>query len=140
MPQNAKPWNVLIAEDDFTCCQELIKQLREMAYLTITKDGEEALQSYEKSIKKKKPFNFILLDVTMPNKDGFEVLSVIRRHEEALRNPAHKPALVIMITAFKDSLMERYNMGWDEYITKPIDGKKLIEKMSKLFEARQNIS
>ncbi len=137
MLPNAKLWNVLIAEDDFTCCQELIKHLREAAYLTIAKDGEEALEVYEKSLKKKKPFNFLLLDVTMPNKDGFEVLNAIRRREETSGNPAHKPISVIMITAFKDSLMERYNMGWDEYITKPIDGKKLIEKMSKLFETRK---
>ena len=38
-----------------------------------------------------------------------------------------------MITAYKDSLMEKYNMGWDDFITKPIEKDKLIAHMKALI-------
>lgn len=122
-------WNVLIAEDDFKVYEQLIKDLRHLARCTIAQNGEETLLSYQKAIKEKKPFGFILLDVTMPKKNGFEVLKTIRAQEEAASRP---PCRIIMITTFKDSLMEIYNMGWDEYITKPVDGKKLVALMKKM--------
>ncbi len=37
-----------------------------------------------------------------------------------------------MITAYKDSLMEKYNMGWDDFITKPVDKDVLIKHMERL--------
>ena len=125
-------WNVLIAEDDSKAQETLLKTLRKVGHCVSVGNGSDALLAYQKAIKKKLPFDFILLDVTMPVLGGFDVLKAIRSEEEKNNVTAAKPARIIMITAYKDSLMEIYNMGWDEYITKPIDPKMLLSKMKQL--------
>ncbi len=127
-----KRWNILIAEDDLTARAELLKSLYLIAHCTTVANGQEAIKAYEKSLKRKQPFDFILLDVVMPITDGFDVLRTIRQHEEHQTKILPQTSRIIMITSFKDSLMEHYNMGWDEYITKPIDTNILIKKMAEL--------
>ncbi|HOW35547.1 MAG TPA: response regulator [Candidatus Omnitrophota bacterium] len=127
--ESARRWNILIAEDDLASRALLLKALSRRATCTVVENGEQAMETYRKAFKKKKAFDFILLDVTMPVADGFEVLRSIRKEEEE-KNLT--PSRIIMITAYKDSLMEHYNMGWDEYITKPVDTDRLIEKLEKL--------
>ncbi|MFH1359481.1 MAG: response regulator [Candidatus Omnitrophota bacterium] len=125
-------WNVLLAEDDLQARAELLKALSSVAVCTTVETGEKALEAYQKAIKKKKPFDFILLDITMPGPDGFEVLRSIRSFEETAKSKPVHPTRIIMVTAYKDSLMENYNMGWDEFITKPIETEKLIKRMQAL--------
>ena len=132
--ESSAKWSVLIAEDDLKTRAELLRALRTVAHCTTTGDGDEALEIYFKTAKKKKSFDFILLDITMPAVNGFDVLKNIREHEEV--SSFKKPTCIIMVTAYKDSLMTHYNMGWDAFITKPIDEKRLIEKMRALLVSR----
>ena len=133
--QTAQPpsWNILIAEDDLKIRAQLLKAFHHIAHCITVENGEEALKAYQKAIKKKQPFDFILLDVTMPNVNGFQVLKTVRANEENLENSSLKPARIIMITAYKDSLMENYNLGWDEYMTKPVNTEILIIKMKQMM-------
>lgn len=125
-------WNVLAVEDDFRTRIHLVKSLSKVARCQTAVNGEEALSLYHQSVRKNEPFDFIVLDVTIPLIDGFDVLKSIRKSEEEDTNLFKKPVKIIMLTAYKDSLMEMYNMGWDEYFTKPVDTKKLLSKMKEL--------
>jgi len=124
-------WNVLIAEDDFQNKKTLLDALKGRATCTDVSNGQEALDVYRDSLAKNIHFDFILLDVTMPKVDGFGVLKAIRFEEESLTSPK-KETFIVMITAYKDSLMEKYNMGWDDFITKPVDKNVLIKHMERL--------
>ncbi len=124
-------WKVLVAEDDAQNKKSLLSALNGVAEYTDVSTGKEALEAYQKSIKTNQLFDFILLDVTMPEMDGFETLKAIREEEE--RNSGSKEVRIIMITAYKDSLMEKYNMGWDDFITKPIEKDKLLAHMQALI-------
>ena len=128
-------WHVLIAEDDEKSAQHLKTTLNRLAKCQIVKNGQEAILTHQTFLEKNHPFDFILLDVTMPLLDGFEALKVIRAKEESKGGTSFKPAHIIMTTAYRDSLMERYNMGWDEYITKPVDPQRLIQKMKQMFKS-----
>ena len=128
-------WKVLVAEDDHSNQKKLLDALKGRAKCTLATTGQETLDVFQESIKRKKPFDFILLDVTMPKVDGFEVLKVIRTEEEKKQGKI-KEAIVMMITAYKDSLMEKYNMGWDDFITKPIEKDKLLKRMEDLESSR----
>lgn len=130
-----KLWRVLVAEDDLKYRAQLLKILRPLAQCVSVENGEQALMAYQKAIREKEPLDFVLLDVTMPLLDGFSVLKTIRANEETRNIPFFQHTRIFMITAYKDSLMEMYNMGWDEYITKPIDTEKLIAKMKKMMES-----
>lgn len=124
-------WKVLVAEDSLENRTPLLDGLKDVAECSIASTGKEALELYQKARKTKAPFDFILLDVTMPELDGFSVLKAIRA-EEGKEKKQKKESLIIMTTAYQDSLMEKYNMGWDDFITKPIDAKHLIDHMKAL--------
>ena len=122
-------WNVLIAEDDLNSRAQLLKALNHAAKCVVVDNGKQAIETYRKAIKKKSRFDFVLLDVSMPGPDGFEVLRAIRAEEEKNSAASLKPTRIIMVTSYRDSLMSMYNMGWDEYITKPVETDKLVLKM-----------
>lgn len=114
-------WNILIAEDNPEDAQRLIKGLGNAAKCRVMNNGHDALEAYKECIEQGSFLDFILLDVQMPRKNGFEILKSIRKMEEAYLSDSSKRSKIIMVTTFKDSLMENYNMGWDEFISKPID-------------------
>jgi len=123
-------WEVLIVEDNQKDCQRIVDGLKEKAQCTTTADGEKALEIYSKRQKENKPFDFILLDVDMPKQNGFQVLKTIRSLEE---DSPHETS-IIMVTTYKDSLLEHYNMGWDDFLTKPIDTSVLVNRMESIAE------
>jgi len=127
-------WNVLIVEDHPDHRQRLVDALENNAHCITCTNGDEAIEIFKQWQDQGKWFDFILLDVTMPQKDGFEVLKTIRSLEEASNPESGQESQIIMITSFKDSLMENYNMGWDDFITKPIDPDILIERMQSLLK------
>ncbi len=128
-------WKVLVAEDDIENRRIVLDALKNVAECVTATTGKEALELYQKSRKTKTPFDFALLDVTMPEMDGFEVLKAIRQEEEKSFQ-RKRETMVIMITAYRDSLMEKYNMGWDDFITKPVEPSLLINHMKNLLLSR----
>jgi len=125
-------WKILIAEDSPEDQKVLLDGLKNLAECYVAVTGQEALDQYYKAIKTNIPFDFILLDITMPEMDGFEVLKAIRAYEAKLKE-SKQESFVIMVTAYRDTLMEKYNMGWDDFMIKPIDPKALIQKMKDLI-------
>lgn len=114
-------WNILLAEDDPNDARALVEGLSAVATCTVTKTGLETIECYNTSVTKNNRFDFILLDVQLPQKNGFDVLKIIRKLEESRREDQVHEAKIIMITTYKDSLMEHYNMGWDDFLSKPVD-------------------
>ena len=79
--------------------------------VTVAEDGLEAL----KLLKDKPHFDLILLDVMMPNMDGWDTLKAIRKNKETEFIP------VIMITAVSEDqkVVSGLKIGADDYIIKP---------------------
>jgi len=94
-------------------------------------DGFDALRRIEDSVKNKKPYQFILLDVQMPGMDGIEVAKKIRNIEE------YKKVPIIMLSSSGDKQLREIVSDIDisHYILKPITKSKLfnviIETLSK---------
>jgi len=89
------------------------------------RDGEEALDVAERV----RP-DLILLDVSMPRKDGYEVCRILREREDMTGTK------VIMLTAKGQALEKKkgIEMGADEYVTKPFSADDLLEKIRTLVE------
>ena len=126
-------WRVLVVEDNPEESEAVLKALKKTAHCQTAPDGQKAIEAFQKHLAKTSAFDFILMDVTMPQKDGFETLKAIRRIEERSLPAGKSPARIIMVTAYKDSLMEFYNMGWDDFMTKPVDPKILLERMRSML-------
>ena len=127
-------WRVLIVDDDPQIRRGLQQGLSGMSDCTGVDNSDDALKVFKQALKSEFPFDFVLLDVFLSEKedDGFEVLKRIRTCEEQHKREGGREVFVIMITTYRDSLMERYNMGWDDFITKPIEAEKLISHMKAL--------
>ena len=92
--------------------------------VTGARDGRSALEAIERD----RP-DLVVLDIMLPDLDGFEVCRLIKE------NPEHGALPVIMLTAKKSSkdLQRGREAGADAYITKPFKSAKVIEVIEQLL-------
>ncbi|KAH7405982.1 hypothetical protein DE146DRAFT_608460 [Phaeosphaeria sp. MPI-PUGE-AT-0046c] len=89
------------------------------------KDGQEALDTYKDA---NGAFELILMDISMPKMDGMTSTRLIREHEkENNLTPAHVIALTGLTSA--SAKLEAWTSGVDDFLTKPVDFKKLESLM-----------
>ena len=123
MTNSAKKATILIADDEYRM-RRLIKDFLEVhGYCVIeASDGEEALNIFYS----RKDIDLIILDVMMPKVGGFDVLVEIR---ESSSVP------IIMLTARSQEIDEitGYDIGADQYITKPFSLKVLVARVEALL-------
>lgn len=106
----AKPIRIIIVDDEDLARQRLKSLLAKRAEFELVGEcatGAEAV----KAIDKLKP-DLVLLDVQMPELDGFDVISEV--------GPDKMPA-VIFVTAFDDYAVDAFEVGAVDYILKPVD-------------------
>jgi len=110
--------NILILDDEHDLLeiyQEILSRLPSLPTIHTADNGARALALLESE-----PFSLILVDLRMPQMDGFQVLAVVRRKFPTLR--------VAVITAAEDEQFRAraYAMGVDLYIQKPKTGREII--------------
>ncbi len=112
---------VLIVEDD-TYSLEMIRYLVEKTGATylLAEDGEKAVDLFDKN-----NIDFILLDIRLPKKNGYEVLKLIRR-----ANP-DVPVVAETAHAMREEILSFSKMGFTDYLLKPIDQNELYHLMRK---------
>lgn len=128
---NEEKVHVLVV-DDYAENVELLKELLTASGYEVTTayDGEEAL----KKVDRRKP-DLILLDIMMPKMDGYQVCEALRSKEETKEIP------IIFVTAkteVKDWTHAIFNVGVNSYITKPINPKKLLDKVKSVLKMKQS--
>jgi two-component system response regulator VanR len=84
-------------------------------------DGYEALISIEEN-----SYDLILLDVMLPNVGGFEIC-------QTLRKTSSTPVIMLSALSDEDNQLRGYNLGIDEYITKPYSPKLVIKKIEAIL-------
>jgi len=111
--------NILLAEDDPNLGLLLVDYLDAEGFeVTLCKDGELALKSFEN-----KQFDLCLLDVMMPKMDGFTLAKGIRLQDKKI------PVIFITAKSLKEDKLKGYDLGADDYITKPFDEEELLWKI-----------
>ena len=118
---------ILIADDEQLMRQLVIDFLKPEGYEILeASDGKDALDIYDKEHP-----DLILLDVMMPGYDGWTVCREIRRESTVP---------IMMLTAKGEEIDQlfAYDLGADEYITKPFSPKILVAKIKALLRRSQN--
>lgn len=104
-----KKYRVVIVEDEDDIRTMVSEELEKQNYTVFTvKDGQEAERLFEKN----PPFDLVLLDLMLPKKDGYAVLSTIRKISN----------VPVLILSAKDSEFDKIiglENGADDYLTKP---------------------
>ena len=120
---------ILLVDDDPTNLLLLEELLLSEGYVPLTAaSGIEALEIAAKSVP-----DLILLDVMMPEMDGFEVCRRLRE------NPKLQAVSVVFLTALDDddSRLRGLEMMGDDYLTKPINSKLLLTKIASILRLSQ---
>ena len=117
---------ILIADDEHKIVMTLEYAFRKAGYEGfIARDGTEVLELLKEQIP-----DLILLDIMMPNLDGYSTLSEIKKTEKFQKI---KIIFLSAKTSEKD-IQKGLEMGADAYITKPYSIKKLSEKVQELLQ------
>ena len=115
---------ILLLEDDLNLSETVSEYLEDSGFeVSSVYDGDEAIELiYEHN------FDLLLLDVNVPNKNGFEVLKEVRKN--------NKKTAAIFITSLNsmDSLEEGFNSGCDDYIRKPFELKELLIRVKTILK------
>ncbi len=123
---------VLIVEDNPINQKVATKMLQKMGYVTsVAGDGREALNALEEN-----RFDLILLDCHMPNMDGYECATAIRKLNDAPYN--HIPIIAMTANAIKGDRERCLAAGMDDYVSKPIDSSAL-DKIINRWLAKSNV-
>ncbi|MGM0497938.1 MAG: response regulator [Bacteroidota bacterium] len=126
----SKTNRILIAEDDEMVRKIINEVLQDDYELYFAEDGEKALQ-----LARDHHPDLLLLDIMMPEKNGFEVCRELRKDKEMQK------LIVIMVTALSDKDSEKMGLkaGADDFITKPFNPIDLRTKVSLMFRLRDRL-
>jgi len=117
---------VLIVDDEPAIVMSIEYLLRRKNFdVMIARNGTEALGAINNT-----PPDLILLDIMMPDVDGYEICEYVKK------SPELKHIKVIFISAKSKStdIEKGYQLGADLYIVKPFSNKELVESINRLLE------
>jgi two-component system chemotaxis response regulator CheY len=124
----------LVAEDDMVSRKFLSKFLSQYGECDIVVDGLEAIDAYMISMRDKKPYDLICLDIMMPKIDGVKVLKAIRDLETQKGLLPERRVKIIMTTALAETELVQmaFEYGCEAYASKPINTEKFVLVLKKL--------
>ncbi|HLK28552.1 MAG TPA: response regulator transcription factor [Puia sp.] len=110
---------VLLAEDDLSLGYVIKDNLTDAGYdVVLCPDGQTAIDKFDKN-----EFSICLLDVMMPHKNGFDVAKKIRQQSDMM------PILFLTAKSLEEDRIKGFQMGADDYITKPFSMQELLMRM-----------
>ena len=118
---------ILVAEDEPMLLKTIELKLRKEGYEVIsTPDGRQALEQLEKEMP-----DLIITDIMMPYVSGLEIISFVRQK-------MNKKIPIIMLSAMEQEkvVMEAFELGADDYITKPFSLNELAIRVKRLSARR----
>ena len=118
---------VLVAEDNRVNQVVAVRLLEKRGLRTlVANNGREALE-----MLKGEPVDLVLMDIQMPEMDGYEATRRIREQEKT--TGAHLPIIALTAHAMKGDREKCLGAGMDGYLTKPIQGDQLHQAIEELL-------
>lgn len=118
-----KKISILLAEDDPNLGQLLKNYLIAREYdTTLVTDGAQAMQIY-----RKERYQLCILDVMMPELDGFTLAKKIRALDP------HIPIIFLTAKNLKEDVIEGFKSGADDYLTKPFSMEELLYRIEAIL-------
>jgi PAS domain S-box-containing protein len=126
----------ILVTDDNEANQQLIglRLSRAGAEVVTAQNGREALDRTQESVDQGRPFDAIIMDMQMPVLDGYEAVRQLRA------GGFTGPILAVTAFAMAKDREECLSLGCDDFISKPIEFDRLLDRLTRLLEARANAS
>ena len=124
-----RKYRVLLCEDDTNLGMVLKNYLELNDYeVVLERDGRLGLAAFQRE-----KFDICLLDVMMPNMDGFTVAEAIRDVDPDM------PLFFLSAKTMKEDIIQGYKLGADDYITKPFDSEVLLLKIKAILKRNEEM-
>jgi CheY-like chemotaxis protein len=126
LPDLDRRLHILLAEDNAVNQLLIVRLLEKRGHsVVVARDGREALKLLDHH-----RFELVLMDVQMPELNGFEVTAVIRQKEAAIGG--HLPIIALTAHAMKGDQELCIAAGMDAYLSKPIHSAELFDIIGRL--------
>ena len=127
--EGKKP-KILLCEDDPNLGSVLKNYLELNDYdVTLERDGRLGLAAFQRE-----KFDLCLLDVMMPNMDGFTLAEEISDVDPDI------PLFFLSAKTMKEDIIQGYKLGADDYITKPFDSEVLLLKIKAILKRNEEMN
>ena len=114
--------NILIVEDEKKMQEIIVEYMQRGGHICFTADdGIDALV-----VLKSNPMDLMILDIMMPNLDGFSVCKIAREM-------SNLPIIMLTAKGSEDDKLKGYDLGADDYMTKPFSPKVLLAMANALL-------
>jgi DNA-binding response OmpR family regulator len=115
---------ILLVEDDQNFGDVLRSYLEMHDYdVTLATDGVQGFERYQKGT-----FDLCIFDVMMPKKDGFTLAREIRERD------ADMPIIFLTAKTLKEDVLQGFQIGADDYITKPFNSEELLYRIQAILK------
>jgi DNA-binding response OmpR family regulator len=124
-PQNQK---ILVVDDE--------ERMARFIRLNLEHDGFQVVEAYrgQEAMEKLRTTlpDLILLDIMMPDMDGFEVLKIVREVSDV-------PVIMLTAKGEEDDKVKGLELGADDYITKPFSPRELVSRIKAVLRRSENL-
>jgi len=115
--------SILLAEDDLNLGQLLQTYLRSKGFtVSLAQNGKIAFERFNRD-----QFDFCIFDIMMPEMDGFTLAKEIREIDKKV------PILFLSAKSMKEDKLEGFNIGADDYLTKPFQMEELLARINAIM-------
>jgi CheY-like chemotaxis protein len=126
----ARALRVLLAEDNPVNQKFAIRAIEKAGHsVVVANNGREAVDAWQGEA-----FDVVLMDVQMPEMDGFEATSTIRKLEREQAASAHTPIIAMTANAMKGDKQRCLEAGMDGYVSKPVKRQTLFAEIERVLE------
>lgn len=122
--------HILVVDDDLTLLEQAEQILSENYIVSLANSGEQAI----KYLKSGQEANLILLDILMPNMDGYQTLKAIQKLEGWM-----PPVIFLTSVCGIDSEIKGLDIGAADYITKPFSPQVLLARLKARLNTRDRL-
>ena len=117
---------ILVVEDDAIMLASIEHQLKQEGFTVITAtNGQDAMVAFENDTP-----DLVITDILMPLTSGLEFLGLIRSGHTKI------PVLVLSALDEEDTVVEAFNLGADDFLTKPVKPGELSQRVKRLLKKK----
>lgn len=126
--QGSAIMKILIIEDEYSLADMIRECLEEEHHAAfISMDGEEGLYQIQSGI-----YDLVILDLMLPGIDGFQILKEMKKQKISV------PVLILSARSELDSKLRGFELGVEDYLTKPFEMRELLARISVLLRRSMN--